>query len=164
MSVSGVSSSAQTTGTDSTDVARFSTCWRTWSNLVVKRLSAVRIPPFGPKLYLRTPSHQLPLLTHLDCMHSLLHDLVVVDRVANVDVGSEGKMSNGGVEIEDVGRLLLRVEVRVDALHERRLAAACHTDYDDGYGGVIPWKSGSRKGGVCLALALGARWNGRSVS
>ena len=39
--------------THSTVGARFSTRPMTWSNLVTKRLSAVRMPPFGPKLYLR---------------------------------------------------------------------------------------------------------------
>ena len=127
--------------------------------MVVNRFSAVRIPPFGPKLYLNPYSVSCKVA---DCITSrvLFHDLVVVDRVSNVDVGSEGKMSNRRVEIEDVRRLLLLVEVRVDPLHERRLPTAGHPDDDDGYGGVVPWRSGSRKGRVGLALALGARWPG----
>jgi len=36
----------------STVSALFSTRSSTWSNLVVNRLSAVRMPPFGPRLYL----------------------------------------------------------------------------------------------------------------
>lgn len=36
----------------STVSALFSTRPRTWSNLVVNRFSAVRMPPFGPRLYL----------------------------------------------------------------------------------------------------------------
>lgn len=48
----------------------------------------------------------------------LLHDFGVVDRVADVNVGLEGQVDDGGVEVEDVGRLVSRVEVRVDALHE----------------------------------------------
>lgn len=35
----------------SIEFARRSTISSTWSNLVVNRLSAVRIPPFGPRLY-----------------------------------------------------------------------------------------------------------------
>ena len=45
-------------GTHSTSLARFSTCDRTWSNLVVNRLSAVMIPPFGPRLYLRASAER----------------------------------------------------------------------------------------------------------
>lgn len=40
--------------THSTVSARFSTRPSTWSNFVVKRFSAVRMPPFGPRLYLQT--------------------------------------------------------------------------------------------------------------
>lgn len=40
--------------THSTSSVLFSTISRTWSNFVVNKLSAVRIPPFGPKLYLCT--------------------------------------------------------------------------------------------------------------
>lgn len=36
----------------STVSALFSTRLRTWSNFVVNKLSAVRMPPFGPRLYL----------------------------------------------------------------------------------------------------------------
>ena len=34
----------------------------------------------------------------------LLHDLLVVDRVADVDVGVEGHTAHGGVEVDHVGR------------------------------------------------------------
>ena len=50
---------------------------------------------------------------------------MVVDRVADVNVGGEREVRDGGVEVEDVRRLVPRVQVRVDTLHERRLARAC---------------------------------------
>lgn len=40
--------------TYSTLSLRFSTNPSTWSNLVVNKLRAVRIPPLGPRLYLRS--------------------------------------------------------------------------------------------------------------
>ena len=40
--------------THSTVSARFSTNDRTWSNFVVKRFNAVKIPPLGPRLYLES--------------------------------------------------------------------------------------------------------------
>jgi len=42
--------------THSTLSLRFSTKPKTWSNLVVNKLSAVKIPPFGPRLYLSSRS------------------------------------------------------------------------------------------------------------
>ena len=58
-----------------------------------------------------------------------MHDLFVVDGVADVDVGVEGESAHGGVEVEQVGcglggwvLLVLGVEVCVDALDEGRFA------------------------------------------
>lgn len=42
--------------THSTLSLRFSTKPKTWSNLVVNKLRAVKIPPFGPRLYLSSRS------------------------------------------------------------------------------------------------------------
>jgi hypothetical protein len=86
--------------------ARFSTNDSTWSNCVVNRFSAVKIPPFGPRLYLRrdaayqrvhkwqrvslgwdgriaTSPHRCVASTP----RSLLHDLLVVHCIPDVDVG-----------------------------------------------------------------------------
>jgi len=60
----------------------------------------------------------------------LLHDFLVLDRVADVDVGAERDAGRGRVQVDDVGRLLLHVQVRVEPLHEGRLAAAGHADHD----------------------------------
>lgn len=43
----------------STDSARFSTKPKTWSNLVVNRFKAVKIPPLGPSLYLSFISFEI---------------------------------------------------------------------------------------------------------
>lgn len=43
--------------THSTSAARFSMNPSTWSNLVVNKFSAVRIPPLGPRLYLNSQLH-----------------------------------------------------------------------------------------------------------
>eukprot|EP00961_Rhodomonas_salina_P141470 1904841-Rhodomonas_salina.1 len=45
----------------------------------------------------------------------LLHDLFVVDGVANIDVAAVGELGDGGVEVDDVGGDLLFVDVDADA-------------------------------------------------
>ena len=103
--------------THSTLLARFSTNPSTWSNFVVNKFSAVRIPPLGPRLYL---SSGLPLWKVSP--HALLHDLLVVDCVPDVDVGSVWHMCDSWIEVEDVRRGILGVQVRVESLHQSRLA------------------------------------------
>ena len=51
-------------GTHSTVSALCSTIFKTWSNLVVNRLRAVKIPPFGPRLYLDCELPQKTEVTH----------------------------------------------------------------------------------------------------
>ena len=60
----------------------------------------------------------------------LLHHLAVVDRIADVDVWPEWRVENGRIEVNHVIRLVLVVQVRVEALHQRRLASARHADDD----------------------------------
>ena len=59
-------------------------------------------------------SHQWPL-THL-----------VVDGIPDVDVGRVRDVHDRGVEVDDVPRLLLAVQVGVDLLDQRRLARTSH--------------------------------------
>jgi hypothetical protein len=59
--------------------------------------------------------------------NELLHDLLIINGISDIDVGVEGHVSDGWVEIDNVGRLLLLMEVRVQTLHKRRLARAGHT-------------------------------------
>lgn len=63
------------------------------------------IPPLGPRLYLH-PSECIPLLMHSDGVNeesdTLLHYFLVINCITNVYVWFEGKMSDSGVEIEDV--------------------------------------------------------------
>ena len=54
----------------------------------------------------------------------LPHYFFVVDGVADVDVALEGYGPDCGIEVDDVGWLLLGVEVSVEALHEGGLAGA----------------------------------------
>ena len=126
--------------THSTSEDRFSTISRTWSNFVVKRLSAVKMPPLGPRLYLGPVEHLFTYSIWTGC--TLFHDLLVVYRIADVDVGIVGDVSDGWVEVEDVWRFGGRrgvagagSEVAVDALHECGLACASHADGDDRHGG-----------------------------
>ena len=49
----------------------------------------------------------------------------VLDRLADVNVAVEGQVQRRGVEVDDIGRTVLGVEVRVNAPHEGRLAGAC---------------------------------------
>lgn len=44
-----------------TEGARFSTNCITWSNRVANRLREVRIPPFGPRLYLRAKEKRMKI-------------------------------------------------------------------------------------------------------
>lgn len=64
----------------------------------MNRFSAVKIPPFGPRLYLTSDT---PCPKPADI---LLHDLFVVDRIAYVNIGGIWHMCDGGVEVEDIRR------------------------------------------------------------
>lgn len=64
----------------------------------------------------------------------LLHDLLVLDRVTDVDVGTKGNARRGWVQVNHVGRLLIHVQVRIESLHERGLATAGHADDNADYG------------------------------
>jgi hypothetical protein len=55
----------------------------------------------------------------------VLHDISVLDRLADVDVAVEREVEGRGVEVDDIGRAVLGVKVRVDASHKGRLAGAC---------------------------------------
>ena len=56
----------------------------------------------------------------------LLHHILVVDSVADVDVGAIGQLGDGGVEVDDVAGIPPAVQVCVQALHEGGLPAARH--------------------------------------
>lgn len=64
--------------------------------MVVKRLSAVRIPPFGPRLYLT-----LDTLCY-SRRDVLLHDLFIVDGIANVDIGGVRHVRHSRVQVENI--------------------------------------------------------------
>lgn len=55
----------------------------------------------------------------------LFHNLFVVYAVADIDVGLERNIDYSRVKVEDIGFLLVHVEVIVNALHESCLARAC---------------------------------------
>ena len=76
--------------------ALFSINPNTWSNLVVNKLSAVKIPPFGPRLYLKIRFFKYLNLfiicfsmnhTEREGKSLLLHNLLVVYCIANIDIG-----------------------------------------------------------------------------
>ena len=109
--------------THSSSLARFSARFRTWSNLVVNKFSAVRIPPFGPRLYLQSTFSVVFFQTlGREEACSLLHDLLIIHSVSDVYVGVEGRIGNSRVEVEDVRRSVLRVKMGVEPLHESRLS------------------------------------------
>jgi hypothetical protein len=54
----------------------------------------------------------------------LFHDFFVVYRVADVDVGFVGEVKDCWVEVEDIGRVSLGMEVDVETLHECCFAGA----------------------------------------
>eukprot|EP00962_Isochrysis_galbana_P041709 scaffold15389_cov131-Isochrysis_galbana.AAC.6 len=60
----------------------------------------------------------------------LAHHLAVVDRVTDVDVRAEGRLEHRRVEVDQVVRRLALVQVRVEPLHERGLAAARHAEHN----------------------------------
>src|SRR5260370_40874754 len=94
----------------STFSARFSTRSRTWSNFVVKRLREVRIPPLGPRLYLGGTSSAKRAEGNCDC--ALLHDLMVVYSVSDVDVELGRNVIYCGEEVQDI-----QVSVVQTAMH-----------------------------------------------
>ena len=123
--------------TDSSSGARLSTNPSTWSNRVANRLSAVKMPPFGPRLYCRQthaiapqserqsiqPSAHASVAHCFRMQHSLarsltnlLHDLFVVDCVPDVDVGLVGQHADSRVQVQAVGGSASQVTVAQQAL------------------------------------------------
>ena len=70
----------------------------------MKRFKAVRMPPFGPRLYLTNNDQRMSFLQsdETNNLYTLLHDLMIINRIAYVDVGFEGDVCNSRVKIEDV--------------------------------------------------------------
>ena len=77
-----------------------------------------------------SPSSELPTsefpLSSWTRMYLLLHDLLVIYCISDVDVCVEGHVGHCWVEVDNVGRRLLRVQVRVQSLHQRSLARTSH--------------------------------------
>jgi hypothetical protein len=88
---------------------------------VVNRLSAVKIPPFGPRLYL-TAERSIVISNANPSgapeFHILLHDLFVVHRVPDINVGFVWHMRHSRIQVENVWRRILAVEVRIETLHQ----------------------------------------------
>ena len=124
---------------------------RAWSKRVANRLAAVRMPPLGPKLYCfitcTPPPPPAPLTPSGECgceaplagrsrgcrrdaiARGRAARLLIVYSVADVDVGAVRQLGHRRVEVNHVRRLLLRVQVRHHALHQRRLTRASHANH-----------------------------------
>jgi len=63
----------------------------------------------------------------------LLHDLLVINCISDVDVRLKGNMGNCRIEVQDVrwSRVVLRVQIRIDPLHKGRLSSTRHANGDD---------------------------------
>lgn len=62
-------------------------------------------------------SARLPLLG-VSGLHILLHDFLVIDRVPDINVRFVWHVRHGGIQIENVWRGILAVEVRIETLHQ----------------------------------------------
>ena len=67
------------------------------------------------------------------CYCALLHDLMVVYRVPDVDVCLEGYVRHGWVEVEDIRgrRGCFCMQMSIYTLHEGGLSGASHSDSDN---------------------------------
>ena len=150
-------------------VARCSTKSMTLSNRVAKRLSAVMMPPFGPaeprgptisagtERWAGTQQQSSEESRGSRTELVLLHDLLVVDRVANVNVGGVGHVLHGGVEVDEVARVATLEEMGIEPLHQRRLAAARHSDHDRADGALATAAHRAPRPAPRLGLRLGLR-------
>ncbi len=89
------------------------------------------MPPFGPSLYLLASQRQPgSCAARKGCYCALLHDLVVVNSVSDVDVWLEGDVDYSRVQIEDIrrSRRSLCMEVCVYTLYEGGLSGARHSN------------------------------------
>jgi len=103
-----------------------------------------------------------PLKTRRD---TLLHDLFVIHRIPNVNVGFKRDMRYCRIEIEDVRRTrgVDSVQMGIEALYKGRLARAGHPDRDDDSGlsrlGTGGTRGGAhRKSNVRLVVENVAAW------
>lgn len=87
------------------------------------------MPPLGPRLYLHLRVSKRKYATAREG-HTLLHDFVVVHRVTDVNVGLERGARDRWIEVEQVGwrGWLLRMQIRVDLLHEGGFSCSRHSD------------------------------------
>ena len=128
--------------------ARCSSISITWSTFVANRFRHVMIPPLGPRLYLYPPkklalcpttttnlilqanthnqyASRIQWQTDDNRLDVLLHNFFVVHRVPNVNVALEREVLDRGVKVDNIRRLLLGMEMRVETLHEGCLPRAC---------------------------------------
>lgn len=98
----------------------------------MNKLRAVNIPPFGPRLYLWAMICRRGRLPEED-RDILLHDLLVINCISDVNVRLKGDMRNCRIEVQDVrwSRVVLRVQIRIDPLHKGRLSSTRHANSDD---------------------------------
>jgi hypothetical protein len=99
-----------------------------WSIFVAKRFKDVRIPPLGPRLYLVKTLVLLRIREYYIDEDVLLHDLLIVDRVADVNIAIKRHTAYCWIEVDDIWGLLFAMEVRVDPLHKCRLPRAWRGD------------------------------------
>mmetsp|Transcript_87015 Transcript_87015/g.186447 ORF Transcript_87015/g.186447 Transcript_87015/m.186447 type:complete len:200 (+) Transcript_87015:537-1136(+) len=65
----------------------------------------------------------------------VLHDLLVIHSVADIDIHRIGDIPYSWVQVDRVHPLLLRLEAEDEAVHESRLPAPSHADHDDHHRG-----------------------------
>lgn len=95
---------------------RLATRLSTWSNLVVNKLRLVKIPPFGPRLYLlkcqyKWYSNQL----HVNTL--LFHNFFIIDSISNIDIGSKRKRGDCRIEIQDIRGSLFLMKMSINSLY-----------------------------------------------
>jgi hypothetical protein len=65
--------------------------------------------------------------------HELFHHLLIIDSIPNVDVGLIRYMGHSRIQVEDVRRFSVSVQIRVDLLDKCRFASTSHSNRDDGH-------------------------------
>ena len=65
------------------------------------------------------------------------HDLLILNRVADVNIAGVGDLEHRWVQIHGIGSLAMLAQIADQSVHKRGLARTCHSHHKKYYWGVL---------------------------